>query len=192
MPWFRSSVIGAVMLASVASASATVVIPASFEEMVDGSELVVYGRVRTVRGQSTAGRQSIESVVTIDVTATIKGQPAATVVFRVPGGEVGRYRVVMVGAPVFEEGDEVVVFLDGRAPALPMPFGLYQGVYRVDRQDGAPRVGPLVPANAGRIVRGDPGRRPVSLDEFAAAVRRVATRPVPLRERNAVRGVAAR
>ena len=95
MLWFRISVIGAVMLASVASVSATVVIPASFEEMVDGSEMVVHGTVRTVRGQSTAGRQSIETVVTVDVTATIKWQLAATVTFRVPGGEVGRYRVVL-------------------------------------------------------------------------------------------------
>lgn len=167
----RIGVIAALVLASVGSISATVVIPASFAEMVDASELVVHGRVRTVRGQSTDGRRSIESLVTVDVTSTIKGEPAATVTFRVPGGEVGRYRVVMVGAPVFEEGDEVVVFLDGRPPAMPMPFGLHQGVYRVSRQDGTPRVGPLVPADAGRVVRGDPARRPMPLNEFAAAIR---------------------
>jgi hypothetical protein len=176
---FRIGTIAAFLLVSIASTSATVVIPASFEEMVDASELVVHGRVRAVRGQSTDGRRSIESLVTVDVASTIKGEPATTVTFRVPGGEVGRYRVVMVGAPVFEEGDEVVVFLDGRPPSMPMPFGLHQGVYRVSRQNGAPRVGPLVPADAGRVVRGDPARRPVSLDEFAGAVRRTTTRSDP-------------
>jgi hypothetical protein len=172
----RVGAIAVFVVASVASGSATVVIPASFEEMVAGSELVVHGRVRAVRGQSTDGRRSIESLVTVDVTSTIKGEPSATVTFRVPGGEVGRYRVVMVGAPVFEEGDEVVVFLDGRPPSMPMPFGLHQGVYRVSRQGGAPRVGPLVPAEAGRVVRGDPARRPVPLDDFAAAIRQAVAR----------------
>jgi hypothetical protein len=177
----RIGVVMAFVFAFAGSASATVVIPASFEEMVDASELVVHGRVRTVRGQSTSGRRSIESLVTVDVISTIKGEPAAAVTFRVPGGEVGRYRVVMVGAPVFEEGDEVVVFLDGRPPSVPMPFGLHQGVYRVSRQNGAPRVGPLVPADAGRVVRGDPARRPVPLDDFAAAIRRTSTRPAARR-----------
>jgi hypothetical protein len=175
----RVGLIALCMLAAPGSTSATVVIPASFQEMVDASELIVHGRVRTVRGQSTEGRRSIESLVTVDVTSTIKGEAATTVTFRVPGGEVGRYRVVMVGAPVFEEGDEVVLFLDGRAPSMPMPFGLHQGVYRVSRRTGEPRVAPLVPVDAGRVVRGDPARRPVALDEFAVAVRQAATRQVP-------------
>jgi hypothetical protein len=174
----RISVVAALVIASIGSVAATVVIPASFQEMVDASELVVHGRVRAVRGQSTDGRRSIESLVTVDVTSAIKGEPGTTVTFRVPGGEVGRYRVVMVGAPVFEEGDEIVVFLDGRPPSMPMPFGLLQGVYRVSRRNGVPRVGPLVAEDAGRVVRGDPARRPVPLDDFAAVIRRASTRTV--------------
>ena len=50
-----------------------------------------------------------------------------------PGGEVGRYRRVIVGVPRFAAGDEVVVFLRGAAPALPTVFGLSQGLYRVAR-----------------------------------------------------------
>ena len=78
----------------------------------------------------------------------------------------------MVGAPAFTRGDEVVLFLEGRAPGVPMPFGLTQGVYRITRgADGVARVTPLVNARSGRLVRGDPARRPLDLVSFAAQVR---------------------
>ena len=86
--------------------------------------------------------------------------------------EVGRYRRVLVGAPEFVEGDEVVVFLEGRPPLLPSVFGLSQGVYRVTR-DAAARVmvmPPRMAASDGRVVRGDPARVPLSMDAFAREV----------------------
>jgi hypothetical protein len=36
-----------------------------------------------------------------------------------------------VGAPLFSVGEEVMVFLTGRAPAIPTVFGLNQGVRRL-------------------------------------------------------------
>jgi hypothetical protein len=50
------------------------------------------------------------------------------------------------------------VFLSGRAPALPMPFGLSQGVYRV----------------AGGVVRADSTRHALAVGEFVRQVRSVA------------------
>ena len=56
----------------------------------------------------------------------------------------------MVGAPQVRRGDEVVLFLKGSAPAVPMPFGLTQGVYRVSRGRRRPAmVTPPVDADAG-------------------------------------------
>jgi hypothetical protein len=84
----------------------------------------------------------------------------------------------MVGAPEFTGGDEVVVFLRGRVPAVPMPFGLSQGVYRVARgSDGRVMVTPPVVAQSvGRVVRGDATRRPIEMSEFARGVRAVVER----------------
>jgi hypothetical protein len=90
---------------------------------------------------------------------------------------MGRYRRVTVGAPQFAEGDEVVLFLSGRAPALPMPFGLSQGVYRVTRDTRQALVTPLVTEGAARVVRGDPARRPLTIDAFARQVRALVERP---------------
>jgi len=93
----------------------------------------VHGRVVDIRPQIAGDRRTIETVVTLAVLDAIKGQPGATVYFRVPGGQIGRYRRFMVGAPEFASGDEVVLFLKGRPPVVPFPFGLNQGVYRVVR-----------------------------------------------------------
>ncbi len=158
---------------------ATVMLPADFEQMVDGSQLIVHGRVLDVRAQTTLGRRNIECLVTVSIIEPLKGQPGPTVVFRIPGGQIGRYRRVMVGAPAFVEGDEVVLFLSGRAPVMPMPFGLSQGVYRVirDANGRALVTPPLVTAGGAvpeRVVRGDPARRPLALDLFSREVRRVA------------------
>jgi hypothetical protein len=51
-----------------------------------------------------------------------------------------------------------------------MPFGLNQGVYRVSRgADGRGLVAP--PLAEGRVVRGDPARRPIEVSSFVQQVR---------------------
>ena len=162
---------------------ATLELPVEFGEMVQGSQLVIHGRVVDVRGQQTSDRRSIETIVTVAVSEALKGRPGDSVTFRMPGGEVGRYRRVIVGVPRFENGDDVIVFLRGGAPAMPTVFGLSQGLYRVARTaDGRAVVAPapLIARSAGaeRIVRGDPARQPLSLEAFAREVRaRVEVRP---------------
>ena len=154
-------------------ASATVVLPADFTTVVTESGVIVHGRVLTVESRLVGPQRVIESVVTLAVLQSLKGGAAETVSFRVPNGQVGRYRRVLVGAPEFVEGDEVVVFLSGRPPALPSIFGLSQGVYRVTRDAGA-RVmvmPPRLAASDGRVVRGDPARVPLPIDTFAREVR---------------------
>lgn len=177
------SVVVMVLLLGARVAQATVEMPVEFGEMVRGSQLVVHGRVVDVQSRQTGDRRSIDTVVTVAVASSLKGQPGAEVTFRLPGGEVGRYRRVIVGVPRFAAGDEVVVFLRGAAPSLPTIFGLNQGLFRVARtRDGQPVVAPAplaAPATgAERVVRGDPARRPLALDAFAREVRaRLEVRP---------------
>ena len=171
-------IVGVIGVLGAASLSAMVIVPAEFAEMVTASELVVHGRVVDIRAQIVGNRRTIETVVTLSVLDRIKGQPGATVYFRVPGGQIGRYRRFMVGAPEFASGDEVVLFLKGRPPAVPFPFGLSQGVYRVVRDtDGRSLVTPPVVSEApGRVVRGDASRRPLELSAFTRHVRAIVER----------------
>jgi len=149
-----------------------VTVPADFDQMLASSQLVVHGRVVDTQAYETAGRRTIETRVSLQVIDPLKGDSGDRVFFRVPGGQVGRYRRIMVGVPVFRPGDEVVVFLRGQMPALPMPFGITQGVYRVTRAaDGSAVVTPPVTLIEGRIQRGVAGRRPSDLASFVALVR---------------------
>ena len=168
-------------LLSAQAAFATVLLPADFTTIVTGSPIIVHGRVAGVRSFTSGPRRTIESVVTLSVIDTLKGVPSRSVLFRVPNGQVGRYRRVVVGAPEFEEGDEVVVFLQAHAPAIPTLFGLSQGVYRVVRDGNAQAIvtPPGVMArgiSAERVVRGDPVRQPMPIAAFAREVLRVLER----------------
>ncbi len=166
-------------LAAGAAGRATVLLPADLGTLVRGSEAVVHGRVTAVRAEWADGRRRIDSLVTLAADAYFKGDFGPTVTFRVPGGQIGRYRSVMVGAPVFHEGDDVVLFLNARGPSMPYVLGLSQGVFRVvtDPRTSARVVTPpaLVAGTAEQTVtRGDPARRPLSLAAFGAEVRRLA------------------
>jgi hypothetical protein len=158
--------------------TATVLVPAEFREVVTGSEVIAYGRVIEVRPEWAEGRRRIDSVVTFEVASYLKGGSERTVSFKVPGGQLGRYRSVMIGAPVFTPGDEAVLFLRTQPGAMPHVFGLNQGVYRV-RLDPSGRRMVLPPAllvsgDSPEIIRrGSVGRRPVDLDAFGAQVRSV-------------------
>ena len=61
----------------------------------------------------------------------LKGNLGEHVTVRVPGGQIGRYRTVFVGAPEFREGDEVVLFLKQAGRSDPYIIGLSQGAFRV-------------------------------------------------------------
>ena len=177
--WGFMWAVGVVLWALSLDLTATVVLPAEFTEVVRGSSLIVHGRVIDVRSELVGPRRTIESFVTVQVIEALKGVPGDTVTFRVPNGQVGRYRRVMVGAPEFERGDEVVIFLSGRPPAMPSVFGLSQGVYRVvhDASARALVAPPPVMARgiaAERVVRGDPARQALPIDQFARQVRALA------------------
>lgn len=171
----RSSWILLMFAALVAPAGAVTVAPLSFDELVNDSTTVVYGRVSDVHGQWSDDRRRIDSLVTIEVVDRYKGSPAATLTFTVPGGQVGRYRNLVPGAPSFARGDLAVLFLTSRGPRLPVTTGFTQGIYRVtlDARGAALVLPPAVETTDRRIVRGDVMRKPVPLASFEAAVRAV-------------------
>ena len=96
---------------------------------------------------------------------------------------MGPYRSLMLGAPTFREGEEVVVFVTSVGPSVPHLVGLAQGVFRVrtDVATGMRLVTPEIVRMPGmeavqsaRVVRGDGSRRPAPLEAFLAEVRALA------------------
>jgi hypothetical protein len=170
----RSACLVLVLLLFSASTNATTIAPLTFAQLVKESTAVVYGRVTDVRSQWTTDRRFIESVISVEILRGLKGSARESVQFTVPGGQVGRYRNVIPGAPVFTEGELAVFFLTAHGARLPVTTGLTQGVYRVQRdaRSGDLLVMPPV-LDTGRIVRGDARRKPAPLQTFEASVRAI-------------------
>lgn len=173
------AVCAGLLLLSVA-AQATVLIPIEFRELVATSSAIVHGRVTDARSVFVDERRSVDTFVTVAVEDYLKGNLGEYVTFRVPGGEAGRYRTVFVGAPQFARGDEVVLFLKATSGRVPVVVGLSQGVFRVLPEPGSGRrlvTTPVVMSRKGempqRVIRGDPARRPISIETFSDAVRQV-------------------
>jgi hypothetical protein len=166
-------------LALSVAASATVILPIEFRELVSTSAVIVHGRVTDARPAFVDGRRSVVTFVTVTAEEYLKGSLGEHVTFMVPGGQLGRYRTVFVGAPEFQEGDEVVLFLKTPGAGLPYLVGLSQGAFRVvpDARTGRRLVTtPVVMgtrADPERVVRGDPARRPLPIESFRDVVRQV-------------------
>jgi hypothetical protein len=156
---------------------ATVLVGADLGELSREAVAIVRGRVAAVEGQWGEGRRSIETMVTLEVERYVKGSLGDTVAFRVPGGELGRFRHVVVGAPEFTIGERVLVFLGARGPSIPYVLGFSQGVFRIagatDASDWVTSPA-FFPSPAARLVRGDAARQRMPLADFEERVRALA------------------
>ncbi len=92
--------------------------PADVVSLTAASDVVV--RAQVVRKQShwVEGGGQIFTTVTLRTLETWKGERAAQLSVLVPGGVVGEIDQVVQGAAAFREGEEVVVFLQRRAPRV--------------------------------------------------------------------------
>jgi hypothetical protein len=156
---------------------ATILVPADFSELVRGADTIACGRVVDIYAVRVEGRYS-DTLVTLAPSAVLKGERRGDIVFRVAGGETGRYRTVIVGAPVLHAGDEIVVFLAGQAPQVPHLVGFSQGLLPILR-DEALRPVVLAPPlaegdGAQTVVRGEGRTRLMTLAAFADQVRTLA------------------
>lgn len=153
---------------------ATSILPADVGELSHEAVAIIVGRVAAVDARWTAERRGIETLVTLDAETYLKGGLGRSVQFVTPGGDLGRFQNIVVGAPRFVRGERVIVFLGARGPSLPFILGFNQGVFRVTASDRDDLVTPpafLPTGTTGRIVRGDPSRRPMPLAQFERSIR---------------------
>lgn len=177
MKWLAATF--AIILLTV-SAEATVVLPTDLGLLTRDARSIPRGRIVAVESRWTESRRAIETIVTLQAETYLKGDLGPTVQFRVPGGQLGRFRSITVGAPTFSVGQRVIVFLGARGPSVPFVLGLSQGVFRLVQSPNGWTVTPspvLPTAGAPRgarpapVVRGDPRRTATPLVDFEQRVR---------------------
>jgi len=172
----HSALVAAAVAAMTVAPGATVTVPTDFRHVVAEATLIVRGHVTDVRTVAPPGGR-VETAATVAVEAALKGTPDAFISVRVPGGQVGRLRVVAIDAPRFTPGEVAEFFLKSGSDNILRPIGLSLGVYRVaiDPQTGQTAISPPLAvgltAAPGPVVHGDPGRRLMTTSEFESLVR---------------------
>lgn len=142
---------------------------ATVEEATRSSDAVVRGTVERRVSRYTDGGSRIETDVEIAVASAWKGEPGARVVVTVPGGEIGEVGMWVDGAPVLDDGEEVVLFLFRRGDRWHVN-GLALGKFRVAGADARPQVPPEGMVRA-PIRAGELALQPLSVSELERRVK---------------------
>ena len=119
--------------------AATVLGPADVESLAAAADAVVYGQVVRRSSAWAPGGGQIFTTVVLRPIETWKGAFAGEVAVLVPGGEVGELSQTVQGAAVFNDAEEVVVFLHRRAAGTYGVERLSLGKFVVGAPAGLPK-----------------------------------------------------
>ena len=127
-------VVAGILLAGVASAAT--VLRFDSDDLTERAAVIVHGKVthKTAR-KSKAG--DILTDLRIEVTELVKGARGKTFSFSVYGGVLGNRGSAISGAPTFQVGEEILLFLDKtNKQGLRTAIGLSQGKYTIRVVEG--------------------------------------------------------
>ena len=117
--------------------SATVVLKMSMEDITTSSEEIIQGKVKEITSQWNEEKTLIYSEIKIEVKEVIKGEnKRKEIVIRQLGGKVGDLRLKVIGMPVFQEEEEVILFLKKDKKQLKKFYvnGLFQGKFAIKKE----------------------------------------------------------
>lgn len=116
---------------------ATTLSTLSVEQMTDAADLVVRATVTEVWVEQLGDELWTRAQITVN--SSLKGQATGrTLVIDQLGGVLRNDAVIVVGAPRFSVGEEMVVFLEKNSAGQLLVVGMNQGKYtvRIDPQSG--------------------------------------------------------
>lgn len=108
----------------------------TLEQMADEAASVVHGKVLRTWSAWDNAHQFIWTHYEIGVADTMKGVPGATVTISEPGGEVNGLHMTISSAPVYQVGEEVVIFATATEIGLQRTSGWGQGKFSVGLVNG--------------------------------------------------------
>jgi len=132
---FPHLLLGGLAMAAACIASATTVIPPTFDELVSHAEVIFQGTVTDVRSEWTGegAQRHIVTYVTFRVEDTFKGNPGKQMTLRMLGGTVGGETMAVTDAPKFKAGDRDVLFVENNGTQFIPLVGIMHGRFRVQR-----------------------------------------------------------
>ena len=162
-------------------ASATTVIPPTFDELVSRAQVIFEGEVTGLQSQwiGEGAERRIVTYVTFKVDDALKGDPGATYSMRMLGGTVDGRTMAVTDAPKFKVGDHDLLFVENNGSQFIPLVGIQHGRFRI-QQDQTGRASlltgagqPLADVNQ---LGGDEStlahsKTSLSLNDFKAAIR---------------------
>ena len=138
-----TSVLLSTCLLLVPTAKATVLVAMNVEDLAANSPVVVVADVNHVRMDYNPAKTKIYTRVLITPTEVMRGEVVGTIELKLLGGQVDDVVARMPGAPNFEAGERVLIFLEPREDGDGyLVVGMFQGkltVYK-DPQTGLQMV----------------------------------------------------
>lgn len=121
------------LLVAVPATRATTVLDLQIEDLVAIAPVVVVGEVNQVAAEWNAGHTTIYTKVAVTTAEVLKGPKAlASVTVKTIGGTVGKTVAEMPGAPRFQVGERVLLFLEPRKDGDGyLTIGFFMGKFQV-------------------------------------------------------------
>ncbi|PYL15409.1 MAG: hypothetical protein DME30_11485 [Verrucomicrobia bacterium] len=125
----------AAVVIALTGATATTVIPPTFDQLVQQAEVIFQGTVTDVRSawEGEGAQRHIDTYVTFQVGNTLKGAPGGSYTIRVLGGTVGQDSMEVTCAPKFQVGERQILFVEHNGQQFVPLVGIMHGQLRIER-----------------------------------------------------------
>jgi len=181
---------------AVPAAQAAIAQVATFDEKVDHAAAIILGKcLKTDARYDPTGRW-IVTYATFTVEQSLKGDAAGLITIVTPGGSVNGIHQETSGVPVFQKGDEHVVFLRNTRLGL-TPLYFNQGTYNVAAGDHGQKLIVPMPSNVilidtQRAMAVAPADETRTFDDFKRAVSESMSGTARRMQMNAMAGTKSR
>lgn len=164
-----------------APASASTFLAMDHEELITHSDSVIQGKVLRVESRWDVTGRVIISEAEVLIDETIAGRALnGFITVQTFGGQVGDFHVEALGFPHFQEGDQVVLFVNEReaVDGAIRVTGYQLGEYRILDQAGTAMAVPAVEPGVRFLRNGQPVEPPqaLPLTELKTRLRRIENR----------------
>src|SRR5881392_1252912 len=133
--------------------SATIVVPPTFEQLVQQAELIFQGTVTNVRSvwEGEGAQRHIDTYVRFQIDENVKGNATSSYTIRVLGGTVGDETMEVTDTPKFKVGDREILFVEHNNDQFVPLVGISHGRFHVQKDEQTGRD--VVVNNEGEAVR---------------------------------------
>src|SRR6266403_6120667 len=117
--------------------SATIVVPPTFEQLVQQAELIFQGTVTDVRSvwQGEGAQRHIDTYIRFQVDENVKGNATSSYTLRVLGGTVGDETMEVTDTPKFKVGDREILFVEHNNEQFVPLVGISHGRFHIQRDE---------------------------------------------------------